>query len=461
MEKQSSAKVKRLADDTYLVGSAEDVLVQFASGLPDNSTTDVGKPRDFTLNGFTASIVDWGNKNDLPNYREQLVINNSISPSLIKRKRDLVLGQSWFAYRHNFEGGKRTMDEVPMPADAEAFFLNNQKLFEDVAGELMKHELAIVEYVRANDGTIAERTVMETKYMRANRADAAGRVNTWWWSNAWYSDMAKQLKQNERKLRDIPVLDRTRMMPQDPRRQKRFGVVLGDWLFNDGYYPIPAYWGTKHWIDLANIIPVFHLANLKNMSAPRFVVVIPHDYFMDYIAYEQAEQTNNEEAKAEVLATARQKKQAFLDDFNKLVTGVGNNGRTLTIESIKDEVFGKIVDKRITIEPLVIDLRDEALLKLYEASNVATISGMGIHPTLANIESQGRLSSGTEIRNAYLLWLIIAAPAYRNKLYQLVELEKKIHGWPSDIHYAIRDEELTTLAENPSGVRPAETTVGK
>jgi hypothetical protein len=148
-----------------------------------------------------------------------------------------------------------------------------------------------------------------------------------------------------------------------------------------------------------------------------------------------------------------------VDDFNTLVTGLENNGRTLTIESIQEEVYGKLIDKRITVEPLVIDLRDEALIKLYEASNVANISAQGLHPTLANIETQGRLSSGTEIRNAYLLWLIIAAPAYREYLYQVVDLAKKINGWPEDIHFAIRDAELTTLAENPGGIQPSETPI--
>lgn len=447
----------KVGEDTYL-SEPGGVLVHFSSALPSNSTNDVGKPRDFMLSGVTAPIVEWGANNDLPNYREELVANNAIAPSLIRRKRDLVRGQSWYAYVNKFEGGKRIMDEVPMPEDAERFFSENREVFKSAIGELMKHELCVVEYIRSKDGKIAERNVMETKYIRAGRKGPDGKIGAWWWSNAWTSEMYKNLKLDERILRGIPVLNRKHIDATDPKRQDRFGLVLGDWLFNDGYYPIPAYWGTKHWIDLANIIPLFHLANLQHMAAPRFLLIIPHDYFLDYEAYNAA---TDEEGRAKVLATAKDKKQAFLDDFNSLVSGVGNTGRTLTIESVQEEIFGKITDKRITVEPLVIDLRDKALLDLYEASNVANISGMGIHPTLANIETQGRLSSGTEIRNAYLLWLIIAAPSYRDEIGELIELEKKIGGWPAEIHYAIRDAELTTLAENPSGVRPAETTVGK
>jgi hypothetical protein len=431
-------------------------LVHFSSVLPDNSVNDLGRARTFTMDGQSAEIMDWGNKNDLPNYREELVSNNAITPSLIRRKRDLVLGQDWFAYKTKYQDGKKIMDEVEMPPEAAQFFKKNKKLFSDVVGELMKHELGIVEYVRSKDGKIFSRKALETKYMRAGRKNDQGDIKTWWWSNAWTSEMTKTLKPAEKMLRSVPVLDEGNMIGNG--RQDRFCVALGDWLFNDGYYPIPTYWGTRYWIELSNIIPLFHLANLKHMSAPRFIVVIPQDYFLDYEALNAA---TDEEGRQVVLSSAKAKKQAFLDDFNDLVTGVGNNGRTLTIESALEETLGKVEERRIKIEPLVIDLRDEALLKLYESSNVANISGQGLHPTLANIETQGRLSSGTEIRNAYLLWLIIAAPAYRNHMYQLVEIEKELGNWPADVYYAIKDAELTTLAENPAGVQPAKTTIGK
>ena len=453
MVKKLSAK--GIGSDSYVCENG--VLVHFSSVLPDQSINDLGKARAFSMNGQTAQIMDWGLKNDLPNYREELVSNNAITPSLIRRKRDLVLGQDWFAYRNRYVDGKKVMDEVEMPPAAMQFFKKNKKLFSDVVGELMKHELGIVEYVRQKDGQISKRKVLETKYVRAGRKDDNGDINTWWWSNAWTSDMTKQLKNEEKRLVSVPVLNADHTAANDPKRQDRFCVALGDWLFNDGYYPIPTYWGTRYWIELANIIPLFHLANLKHMSAPRFIVVIPQDYFLDYEALNAA---TDEAGRQVVLSSAKAKKQAFLDDFNSLVTGVGNNGRTLTIESALTEILGKVEETRIKIEPLVIDLRDEALLKLYESSNVANISGQGLHPTLANIETQGRLSSGTEIRNAYLLWLIIAAPAYRNAMYQLVEVEKEVGQWPADVFYAVRDAELTTLAENPSGVRPAQTTVG-
>jgi len=38
-------------------------------------------------------------------------------------------------------------------------------------------------------------------------------------------------------------------------------------------------------------------------------------------------------------------------------------------------------------------------------------------------------------------------------LLEVVDLVKTENGWPDDVYYAIRDAEMTTLAENPAGVQ--------
>lgn len=456
MASKSSRNQPRPAATTTL--GTGNVLVQFATMLPGNAATDVGKPTRISIAGTSADIVTWGEKNDLPNYREELIQGNNIVPALVKRKRDIICGQDWYAYRERFEDGssgpiKRIMDEVPMTPDQKAFFRMFKPEARKLVGELCKHEFGIAEFILNMDGSLAKIKRLETKHVRAGRKNAIGEIVRYWWSNAWTNEQQKQTNTQDRVLRELPVYDETLSAE---KRQDRFVLPLCDDLLNDGYYPIPSYWGGRYWIELANSIPIFHLANLRNLSAPRWLLIIPHDYFRDYVRWNAALTDADRDA---LLTEEMQKKQAFVDDFNTLVTGLENNGRTLTIESIQEEVYGKLIDKRITVEPLVIDLRDEALIKLYEASNVANISAQGLHPTLANIETQGRLSSGTEIRNAYLLWLIIAAPAYREYLYQIVDLAKKINGWPEDIHFAIRDAELTTLAENPGGMQPSETPI--
>ncbi len=429
-----------------------------ASALPANATNDVGRlSRVLVRSGENvgAEIVTWGSKNDLPNYREELITGNNIVPALIERKTAIINGQAWYAYRERFEdtgSGQMTriVDEVPMPEEAKAFFKKFRKTAVGLTGELIKHGAAMPEFIRDHTGRVAIVKSLEMKYMRAGRKVGA-EIKTWWWSNAWTDGQRRVINPDDHIYTPIPVY-----APES--RQGKFVLPLLQMLFNDGYYPIPAYWGGRYWIELSNIIPLFHKANLRHGQLPRWNIVIPHDYFYDY---EKMAMATDDAQKAELLKGFQAREQAFVDDLNNVLTGLEQTGRSIVTKSEIIEAMGGRYEKRIQIEALDGKLNDEALLPLYEASNVANISAQAIHPSLANIETQGKLASGTEIRNAFLLYLIIAAPAYRDFLQEVVEVVKMENGWPEDIHFAIRDAEMTTLADNPAGIRESETPIAQ
>lgn len=433
-------------------------MVTFAA-LPGNATLDVGRLTKVTspTSDLIAEVMHWGKDNQLPFYREELITGNNIVPALIERKRNILAGQGWYAYQERFEDTgsgmmKRVVDEVPMPPDAQMFFKKFKKTARELLGELLKHGVAMPEFIRQRGipSKITSVKSLEMKYIRAGEKGDMGEVPAWYWANFWQKN--SPVKPAKRRLIRCEVYDQE-------RKQPKFVLPLMDGLFNDGYYPVPAYWGGRHWITLSNIIPLFHEANMRHGALPRWNLVIPHDYFLDYEAMNGAA---TEEDRAKLLTESQAREQAFVDDFNEVMTGIENTGRTLTTKSEVVEALGGRHEKRILIEPITIDMGDERLLKLFQASNVANVSAQALHPTLASIETAGKgIGSGTEIRNAFLLYLIIAAPAYRDLLQEVVEVVKAENAWPAEIHYAIRDAELTTLADNPAGVRPAETQVGE
>lgn len=456
MENKSS-EPRRLGAHTYHIASGGGVLVQFQSALPSESVNDVGKVSRIMVPGANtnAEIVTWGERNDLPNYREEMICGNNIVPALIERKAAIVCGQAWYAYRERYENTdsgpmRRIVDEVPMPEDAKMFFKRFKKTAFHLIGELLKHGIALPEFIRDRAGRIQRVNSLEMRYMRAGKK-IGSEIRIWHWSNAWTQAQRRVIKQDDQVVTPLPVYE-------EGRRQNKFVLPLVQCLFNDGYYPIPSYWGGRHWIELANIIPLFHKANLRHGQLPRWNIIIPHDYFYDY---EKMGMATDEEQRAELIKGFQSREQAFVDDINRVLSGLENTGRTIVTKSEMIEALGGRYEKRILIEPLDGKLNDEALLPLYAASNVANISAQAIHPSLANIETQGKLASGTEIRNAFLLYLIIAAPAYRDFLQEVIEVVKSENGWPADIHYAIRDAEMTTLAENPAGVRQAETNIAQ
>lgn len=445
---QNKSSIKRTGNN-FLVGNGR-AVVSF-SALPNEATSDVGKVTKVSPpnGGEPVEVAYWGKKNDLPYYREELIAGNNIVPSLIERKRDIMCGQGWYAYQERFIDDDtglmtRVVDEVPMTPEMIDFFSKFKKQAKRLVGEILKHGIAMPEFVRAKGGKIISIESLEMKYMRSGRQSGRGKVSHWYWSNFWYTVDSNVLPK-DRVIIPVPVYDAA-------AKQGKFVLPLCDDLLNDGYYPMPSYWGGRHWINLSNIIPLFHEANLKHGSAPRFHIVVPHDYFWDYAAM-NLHMPESPEHQA-ILKNAADKEAQFINDINEVLVGVGNTGRPIVTKSEIIEVLGGRYDRRIHIEEIKYEINDEALLKLYAASNVANVSAQALHPTLASIEPGSKgIGSGTEIRIAFQLYLIIAAPMVREMLGEVLELVKRENGWPGDIKFGIRDAEMTTLAENPTGMQ--------
>lgn len=462
MENKSSINPasRRIAPNTYAISGQNSAIVTFEA-LPDKATLDVGRITTVQRPGGAGAvkIMYWGSDNGLPYSREELITGNNIVPALIERKRNILAGQGWYAYKEKFiDDGSgqmiRDQDEVPMPPDAQAFFKQFKKVSRSLIGEILKHGMAMPEFVRFKRDGMKIKSIrsLKMKHVRAGKKNAEGDIPVWYWSNIWQKN--NKVETADKVIRELPVYD-----TEATKKQGRFVLPLIDDLFDDEYYPVPAWWGGRHWISLSNIVPLFHEANLAHGAAPRFHLIIPHDYFFDYEAMNATAEGSDE--RAELIGKFQAAEQAFVDDVTEVLAGVANAGRVITSKSEIIEAMGSKYDRRIQIEEIKYDMRDEALIKLFEASNVANISAQALHPTLASIETAGKLSSGTEIRNAFLMYLIIAAPAIRDMLQEVVDLVKMENGWPADIHYAIRDAEMTTLAENPAGVRPAQTPIGQ
>ncbi len=452
---------EKIGPNTYLVGEGQ-AIVQFSSKLGDDF--DKGSTKKINAPGGklgSIEIMYWGADNDLPQQRETLVSDNNVVPSLLERKRNILIGQDIMPYRLRYEtdpSGKtrKVMEEVEMPPQVQAWLdgegwgngSNFSEYLAAAAGEWVKHSLVVPEYIRTRDRKmISSLEVKECKYMRAGKKNDAGRVETWYWSGHWITQSSQNNKLEAKKTVALPVYS------GEENPQMKFIRPVGDYLLNDGYYPIPVWWGGWEWIELANQIPQFHKNNIENGYNIRWHIQIPQDYFLDYEKYHSAA---TESEKAEILKDQESKQQAFMDDVNEFLAGLANVGRTLFTIYELDKSLGKEFPG-IKITPLNYDMKDEALLKLFERSNTANTSAQGIHPSLAGIETAGKLSSGTEIRNAFLMWLIINTPLPRKMILSPLNLVKRLNGWPAEIHYTIRDYELTSLATDPAGMKQAET----
>lgn len=391
----------------------------------------------------SAEIWSWGKNNLLPQDREALVLDNNIVPELMATKRDITVGGGLMCYREVFKEGKRSIEEVEMPAAAKQFFaeLADRNGGQDIDAYLLKacrnliyHSNTFTEFVRDKGGRIFSMLGMESRHLRPEKMGSAGYVANWYWSGNW-----KEFRKEEYRPKRIASY------AGELRKQRAFILHCMDDVLSDEYLGIPTWWGGRAWIECANAIPIFHINNLRNGYTIRWHIEIPKDYFWDYTS---AANTQKEKSDAKSKETAA--KQEFLTKLNAFLAGYEQTGRALITEYELNKQLGKDFPG-IKVTPLNVDLKDKALLDLFEKSNDANISAQGIHPTLAAIQTQGKLSSGSEIRNAFAMYVAIKTPVKRAILLKPIQYVHRINGWGEGIKWGFRDIEITKLDENPAG----------
>lgn len=401
-----------------------------------------------TKGAEAGRVMGWGTDDQLPNYREQLVSENDIVPSLLATKRDILVGAGIMAYRKEFittpQGTKEVRHEVPMPPAVEAFFdkIDIDEFLETCARNYTMHSMMPVEIVATKDlKGIASLRALECRHLRAGEMDENGKIPAWYWSGQW----GHNREEGKAKLsaQRIPTYDRM----EEKLPKKSVHVMMDRLLCLDEYYPTPYWWGSEEWIRLANCIPEFHLAMLRNGYSFRVHVEVPKDYFLNNTPLDL---TNEADTVANRQNAANTAKKKFVDKLNEVLQGIKNAGKLVITEYEINKSLGKEYSG-IKITPISIDLKDEALLKLYESSNTANMSAQGVHPTLANIQTQGKLSAGSEIRNALAMHIILKTPGPRRRMFYLIHVAKRMNNWPKDIYYTIRDTLITNLDEDKSG----------
>lgn len=401
-------------------------------------SNDFGTKKNVPGDKINKKMQTWGKNNDLPDRREHLIQLNNIVAPLLNTKRHIILGSEIVAYKKKINNETKSVERgiVEIPKEAAQFFKNTKirQYFLNAAKNLITHSNVFTEFVLDKSGKVSSIKSLDCKNVRSGIQNENGEVEEYFINGNWCS--------NDKSNKVSEVISY-----EYRKKSTKFIYHTGDDMFFDGYYFTPDWWGGAKWIEVANLIPIFHLSNLKHGYTIRYHIRIPKSYFFDWAAYDQAQ---TDEARKMVTDAANTAEKAFIDDMNKFLAGAENTGRAVFTKTDYEKHLGKELPG-VEIQPITTDLKDEALLKLFDKSNQANISAQGIHPTLANIETQGKLSSGSEIRNAYNLYVAIKTAVPRDILMEPIEIVKEMNKWPEDVYYTFQNSELKSLDENPAG----------
>jgi hypothetical protein len=197
------------------------------------------------------------------------------------------------------------------------------------------------------------------------------------------------------------------------------------------YYGLPWWYGVKDWIRLANQIPVFHIAGLTKGYNIRWHIKIPISYFEQF---PENERSNEEDT--------------IMNELDAMLSGAENAGKAFVSRFSNDKDYPEW-----KIESLKSELYDQAYNDVFQHSNTALSSANNIDPSLAGYDITGKLSSGSEKRNSYLIHLALKTPRPRMILLKWLYDVKELNGWPDDLIFAFKDIEITTLDVNPTATQ--------
>lgn len=382
--------------DTYVLDGG--AVVNFNGKAPSGETVKISP---LQIGKRKTTVASWGVNNNAPTEREALVMDNHIMPELLQAKRNFLIGQEAILYKQKIVEGKIVKEYIPMTEAVRDFLEDNDfgSSIRRQAKDIIMNSQNTMEYIRNGNGGIASMKYISAKTIRAE-ALRNGRISNWFISDDWT---------NTRK--EVKTVVNYRKGVIQPKFIKRWC----DEMFGGPYYYMSAFWGSRAWIQLANVIPIFHTSNLKNGYSIRYHIEFPRGYFLK-LKPGYSFDSLTEDEQTEALSDANKRKLAFLTKFNDTLKGIHGAGRAIHSTYAIDRLKG-VALPGIKITPISTDLKDEALLKLFDKSNDASVSGAGILPSLSGIANAGALSSGSDIRNAHAFYIATKTPEQRRILY--------------------------------------------
>jgi hypothetical protein len=414
------------------------------------STTDKSYLKPFTIEGSKSALVEfraragtrpkpakdkntkewalWGTDNCQPKELSDLILNNNLNTGIINTKIDFTVANGVSTYRKITDtDGKVQVVPYSVP-EVDAFFAANDipELMRKWATDLHWYGNFFPELLFNAEGRVNALNHIDATYVRSGKMNDDGVVTTFFISSDWKNAKFDPENAKASTVKRVPGL-----FKQPEYRYGRAILHVRDYVPGYPYYSPPTWWGTRDYISLANRIPVWHDNALENGYNLKYHIIIPESYF-DQFAPEERQEKRNE----------------IRTQMDKFLSGTDNPMKSFI--SFSQRFDDKTADKW-EIVALENNMSDTAYTSLFDQTNTATISGHGIDPTLCGIETQGKLSSGSEKRIAAELYQKWKTTRPRQLLLKVLQWVKEINGWPKELIFGFEDIQLTTLDANPTG----------
>ncbi len=343
-------------------------------------------------------IVPHGEGNQLPSDIRILLDENNLTPEILNKQAQLLWGQGPALYSHKFENGLRTKHWVNDPEidawlkswNANDYLLKAVIEFRTMSGHFTKY-FRNVGFRIGEPGSIARLEHVSCVFARLEWPDKYNAIN-----NIIVGDYAQPWRDG---LRKYPVFS-----DSDPFRHPvsmRYSNMYGFALTND--YSRSSFFGSLGWIKLATSIAKL-LSNFnKNSAAIKYHIRVPALYWERAEAELQTNCTRDQIAYNSKMLTEFKAKK--FQDFADILRGIENVGKFITTEDIYDDQSNSYVGWKVDVMDQKVKDYIDAQINIAKRAALEVTSGLGLHPALSNISSDGNLPSGSEQLYAFKLYL--------------------------------------------------------
>jgi hypothetical protein len=212
---------------------------------------------------------------------------------------------------------------------------------------------------------------------------------------------------------------------------------------NKTYYQVATWDGARlgGWIEIACKIPAIFKMLFSKAFRIKYHIEIPMSYFETKYTYEVWHAKTEEEQK-----NARIE---LLTDMDAYLSG--DTKAFSTFVSFFDvDTHTKTEFGRIKITPIEEKSNLDKEILMSSAADVQILTAMQVHPTLSGAGTVGtgsQRTGGSDQREAFLIYTS-ALNLERQVALEPIYLARDFNKWGDDIHFRIRDTQLTTLNQN-------------
>jgi hypothetical protein len=375
--------------------------------------------------------VRWGIGDNQPNMMRDLMRENNQIQAELDTLRDMIYGSGGRFYKKLPDGTAVPFFDAALNDWAEATDLDNYEI------AAISHRLELGNHFTRFEYDLKSKkpyiSIVDGFNVRAKRPTTLKNGITDYIINPYFGEWAfYDPKDNE----TIPVFNANTL---DIDLVQIFHSKIA--IAGNPYYSFPSWWGSKEWIELANLIPVFHKNGIKNGYNIKYIIKMPAEYF---------DGVGAGKANAKELITA--KWVEWEENMRKMLSGEENVNKALVVRYMRGD-GGKALE---SIEVTSIDnkMSDDAYYKILEMSMQNIANAIGLIATLGGVNPGKGNDSGSQIRvmadyqqhfRTTIPRTVTAAPI--NKCLRMMGY-KDVYRWYDGV-------QITTLDNNKAGIQAA------